>query len=59
MEKVPLQSRLIKEARDKLFDYLFVLHEAPRTRKVSLRHRGFARIPPEVTRVPNVFLMCA
>ena len=48
MEQVTLQGMVIKEARDKLFDYLNVLDEAPRTRKVSLRHRGFSRIPPEV-----------
>ena len=26
----------------------FLLDEAPRLRKISLRHRGFARIPPEI-----------
>ena len=48
LEQEQEQARLMRETRDRFFDYLFVLHEAPRTRRVSLRGRGFARIPPEV-----------
>ena len=33
-----LEGEIIKAARDQFFDYLFILHEAPRTRKVSLCH---------------------
>jgi hypothetical protein len=47
-ELLNLETDIIKKTRDHFFDYLYLLDEAPRTHKISLRRRGFARIPPEV-----------
>ena len=43
-----LEGAIMRQGWNHLCDYLYILDEAPRTRRVSLRHRGLARIPEEV-----------
>lgn len=47
-QEMGLEGHIIKGGWNHLCDYLAVLDDAPRTRRVSLRHRGLARIPHEV-----------